>query len=99
MSVLWSVVTVYAAVVGWAVVLIHSRRPWWRTGVGVNLVGLGVSLALIFTLLALGSLIGPLGLWVWVGAASTIAALLTQRLILLVRIILREPTEHGGRDD
>lgn len=98
LDVAWHLATVYAALVGWAFVVRYAiaprrrrreghgwRRPWWRSGTGVNLMAFSVSISVATTLLALDPWFGPFHRAVWLAVVVVIAAVMTHRLALAHR--------------
>lgn len=79
---LWQVLLIYAAIAGWAVVVLYSTRPWWHSAAGVNIMLLSLGCALAFTLLA----VGGDGTWraaVWRALVGLLGLALTHRAVLV----------------
>lgn len=90
MTVLLDVLMAYTALVAWVFVLAYTfRAPWWKTPIGRNLVAMAGSLAVAFTLLAVSRWAGPWPAWVWVLLVANIAAVLTQRVVIMWRATRR----------
>lgn len=90
---LWQILLIYAALAGWAAVVLYSSRRWWASGVGINLMVLSFGCALAFTLLA----VGGSGSWrqvVWHGLVALLGLALTHRAALVVAGIRRDRTDR-----
>lgn len=58
-------------------------RRWWRSGMGINLMGTSISLALIFTAFALDSIVGPYPRSMWMALGIGVAVFMIHRTALL----------------
>lgn len=85
MTVFWQVLITVAALSGLAFVVTYAvLAPWWRSAVGWNLMTMAVGLTLAFSLVAARAWLGPLSIWVWIGAVLSITLALIHRTVLLI---------------
>lgn len=92
----WQMVSVVGALAGWLFVAgyaylpKHQRGPsdrwfrrWWRSGMGINLMGMSVALAAVFTAFAVDSILGPYPRGLWLTLGALVAAFMGHRTLLL----------------
>ena len=88
----WFALLCWGGLVSWAFVAVytlhpHRRGKWHRSATGVNLAGLMLGLALVFTLLVAGTVV-HVSRSAWIIVVALVVGFLTHRLAMLL---------HAGR--
>lgn len=86
----------YMAVTAWLFVGLYATRPWYRSAAGWNYMLFQLSMGVLFTVLITGGQ-GAWRLYVWAIGLTTVALVVTHRVLLVAHDIWRDnrrKTDH-----
>lgn len=80
----------WIAVMAWAFVALYATRKWFKSAAGWNFMLFQAAMALMFTMLVFPGGGGVWRLAVWVVGLTTVALVVTHRVILVAHDIVRD---------